>query len=226
MCVSAVCQALALARGCCRRSMLGAVVCSSAHETHLQRAVEPIAEVAEAGDDELVRVEPAIDDRRVDVDVGMVPLDERDAFGRRDDADDADGRARRRAAAGRAPRRRCRRSRASDRSSARSCRRARAAASSSTATRPPSSRRAAGRCGRRAPPAPARARRRACRARRAAPARPRHRRRRCGPAPGRAASTTRSAVGRSRSASAASSTLMRVAARRNSSGGGRACRAA
>ena len=88
----------------------------------------------------------SIDDRRIDRDVGVMLLDERDAFRRGDDADDADDARRRRAAAGRARRRRCRRWPASDRSSARSSRRAGPAASNSTATRPPSSRRAAGRC--------------------------------------------------------------------------------
>ena len=34
--------------------------------------------------------ELAVDDRRVDVDVGMMLLDQRDAFGRGDDADHAD----------------------------------------------------------------------------------------------------------------------------------------
>src|SRR4029077_4219551 len=56
------------------------------------RSVEAIAEVAEAGDDVLLRVELAIDDRREDVDVRMLPLDERHTLGRRHDADHPDDR--------------------------------------------------------------------------------------------------------------------------------------
>jgi hypothetical protein len=37
-----------------------------------------------------VIVEPVVHDRRVDLDVGMVLLDERDPLGRRDDADHPD----------------------------------------------------------------------------------------------------------------------------------------
>ena len=99
------------------------------------------------------------------------------------------------------------------------------AASSSTATRSPCSRRAAGRCGRRARPESARGSRRAC------------------PSPARSTGTTTTSAdtrrpsaapsgvctvtgeaGRSRVASAASSRLMRTAIRRNSSGGVRASR--
>ena len=47
----------------------------------------PVAEVAEAGHDELAGIEPLVDDRRVDVHVGMAAFDGRDAFGRRDDAE-------------------------------------------------------------------------------------------------------------------------------------------
>ena len=57
--------------------------------TRLDRTVQAIAEIAETRDDEFLLVEAAIDDRRVDDDVGMVPLDERDALGCGDDAHDA-----------------------------------------------------------------------------------------------------------------------------------------
>ena len=147
------------------------------------RPVEPIAEIAEAGHDELVRVQALIDRRREDLHVGMVLLDQRDAFGRRDDADHADLAWRRPRAADRAPPRRCRRSPASDRSSARSCSPGPSAASNSTATRPRSSRRAAGRCGRPGRSGSARGPRRACPGRRAAPAPPRRPPRPAGPRP-------------------------------------------
>src|SRR2546422_7141401 len=93
--VSAVCQRCGELRGCARRSL--AVFCRdinssplSAISVQLDRAVQTIAEVAEPGDDEFVRVELAIDDGRVDLDVGMMLLDERHALRRGDDAGHAD----------------------------------------------------------------------------------------------------------------------------------------
>ena len=59
----------------------------------LKRAVQSIAEIAETRHDVLLRVQLPIDDGRVDDDVRMLPLDERHAFGRGDDADDPDARA-------------------------------------------------------------------------------------------------------------------------------------
>ena len=140
--------------------------------------------------------ELAIDDRSVDVDVGMMPLDQRDPFGRRDDADHADDAGagalqqierRHGAAAGRQhridhqhvarvePRRQLRVVLRGDR-------RHLVALQADVAD-------ARAR-------APARAPRRASRARRAAPARPRRRRRSAGPAPGPSGVSTVTSRGR------------------------------
>src|SRR5439155_5906329 len=88
--VSAVRQrSSSIARGWARRSLPTSVVRAAINGLFLCRAVQTVAEIAEAGHDELVIVEPAIDDGRVDVHVGMMPLDERHAFGSGYDADHA-----------------------------------------------------------------------------------------------------------------------------------------
>ena len=184
------------------------------------RAVQPIAEVAEARHDELVRVQSLVHDRGEDVHVGETTIESGDALR-------APPRCRRRGRAGRRPVRaararqsRCRRSPASGRPSARSSSRAAPETSRSTVRRPRSSRRAAVRCGRRAPAARARESRRACRARREhGHDRPR---RRDAPAGGRTERRLdggRRSIGTSRIASTASSDVMRAAARRNAADG-------
>ncbi len=56
----------------------------------LLRSVEPVTEIAEARDDELVGVQTGIDDRRKYMNVRMMLLHERDPLGRRDNANHAD----------------------------------------------------------------------------------------------------------------------------------------
>src|SRR3954469_661751 len=51
------------------------------------RAVEPVARVPETGDDEAVLVEPAVDGRGDDVDVGMIRVNVIDPLGRGDETD-------------------------------------------------------------------------------------------------------------------------------------------
>src|SRR5919108_6509660 len=112
--VIADCQCSVWVRGCARRSLITRSINSSQlsafspqlsadcradprvraplrHElwatarTPLDSPVQPIAEVTEAGDDEFVRVELTIDDRRVNCYSRMMLFDERHAFGRGDD---------------------------------------------------------------------------------------------------------------------------------------------
>ena len=136
------------------------------------RSRTAVAEVTQARHDELVRVEALVDDRRVDVDVGMMLFDERDAFGRGDDADHphvvAAGAAYEIERGDGAPAGRQHRIDHQDERAAQVPRQLRIV----PATRLPSSRRAAGRCGRPAPWESAPARHRACRAPLSAPARP------------------------------------------------------
>ena len=155
-------------------------------------------------------------DRREDRHVGMRGLDRGDALGRRDDAEQPDV-----ARAGllqraRWRRPRCRRSRASDRRRAPCCSTRLAGSFGVVARRDGGvSRRAAGRCDRRARAAAARAPRPPCRGRRAAPARRRRRRRAPRPAACSSGVSTRaSAIGSLRVASIATIRLSRCASRR------------
>src|SRR6266851_4796639 len=64
------------------------MVCSAMGATPLESVVQTIAKVSQAWDDVLLHVEPAVDDRSIDVHVGMMPFDEGHALGRRDNTDD------------------------------------------------------------------------------------------------------------------------------------------
>ena len=57
----------------------------------LLRPVQSIAEVPQPWQDELVLVQSPVDCRRVDLDIRMLLLDQRDPFRRGDDADHANG---------------------------------------------------------------------------------------------------------------------------------------
>src|SRR5262245_37074065 len=54
--------------------------------------VQPVAKISQTGNNVLVRVEMAVDHGRVDLDIRVLAFDDLDAFGRRDDADDANAR--------------------------------------------------------------------------------------------------------------------------------------
>src|SRR4029453_15626725 len=101
--VSAVRHLSSATRGCARRSAwTGSTVlpvCASfmlpSRETEPWWrplcAVEPVPEIAKTRNDELMVVQSFIDDRRVDMNIGMMLLDERKALRCGDDADHPDG---------------------------------------------------------------------------------------------------------------------------------------